>query len=75
MTNTLAHSPKKKKDVAHARVLGGVAGHELALGFGQVERRAVALRQRRGEVQEEQQERDRDCGTCTSPTANRPAPG
>ena len=50
---------EEEEQVAHARVLGGVAGDELALRLGQVERRAVALGERRREVEEEERERDR----------------
>ncbi len=41
---------------AHAAVLGVVAGHELGLGLGQVERRAVRLRDARDEEHEESDE-------------------
>src|SRR2546430_6316538 len=44
----------------HAGVLREPAGHELGLGFGQIERRAVRLGQRRDEVDQERERKDQD---------------
>src|SRR2546425_7540360 len=42
----------------HARVLREPAGNELRLGFGQIERRAVRLGERRDEVDQERERKD-----------------
>ena len=53
---TLAYSAMKKKRELHRAVLGVVAGDQLRLGLGQVERQPVGLGEARDQEDEEREE-------------------
>ena len=75
MTQRFPHSARKKYAEAHARVLGVVAGDQLGLGLGQVERRAVSLGQQRREEDEEGDEARRVVWNMNQFQGSRPARG